>query len=309
MMRLATTSLMMISRTTMSRATMNRAANSRKVAQDARQRLRLSHARLPLRIHPLIQDETGEPTENDPVRLPQSQERRASPSVLPDRQSISEPKLEDATLPSQYRSSPSAASKRGVETQRRSGSSALSQPRDHHGDRNQTNDPKQGDAQLPGGRGEQGVGSSVAASPVQEDGASIPQSSAAMSNNDRVLADVGPSVRPSASQDPLGLQKSLGRRPRSGTDVGENHRPVDDGVREHDRGDVTGPQPKRRRISTSTPAVGETAPKRQADPHRASPRSQRTRRPTTRVVGKNCDIGGTGSRPNAFGGEDGLKPV
>ncbi|KAK4243041.1 hypothetical protein C7999DRAFT_36645 [Corynascus novoguineensis] len=87
-----------------------------------------------------------------------------------------------------------------------------------------------------------------------------------MSNNDRVLADVGPSVqpslRPSARQDRVGLEHSFGHRPRSGTDVGENHRPVKDGVREHDQEDVTQPPPKRRRISASTPAVGGTAPHR-----------------------------------------------
>lgn len=233
------------------------------------------------RRHPPVPDETGEPTEKDPVRLPQVQERRASPSVLPDHQSISGPNPKDAELRSQYRSSLSAASKRGGKTQHRSGNSALSQPRDHHGDRNQTNDRKQGGSQLPGDRDQQGVESSVAASPVQEGGASIPRSLEAMSNNDRVLADFGPSVLPSASQGLLGLQQSLGRRPRSGTNMGENQRPAEDSIGEYGQGEVTQP-PRKRHRSTPAPAAGETTPKRQADPHCASPRSQRTRRPTTR---------------------------
>ncbi|KAK4096508.1 hypothetical protein N658DRAFT_436020, partial [Parathielavia hyrcaniae] len=77
-----------------------------------------------------------------------------------------------------------------------------------------------------------------------------------MNNNDCVLADIGPPVQPSvrlsASQVPVSLQHSLGRRPRTGTDVGEKHRPVEDSVREHDRGDFTQPPRKRRRMSTST---------------------------------------------------------
>ncbi|KAK4096509.1 hypothetical protein N658DRAFT_400448, partial [Parathielavia hyrcaniae] len=48
------------------------------------------------RHHPPVPDETGEPTKNDSVRLLHVQERRASPSVVPDHQSISEPKLADA---------------------------------------------------------------------------------------------------------------------------------------------------------------------------------------------------------------------
>ncbi|KAK3304922.1 uncharacterized protein B0T15DRAFT_398837, partial [Chaetomium strumarium] len=187
------------------------------------------------RRHSPVPDETGEPTENDPVRLPQVQEHRASLSVLPDRQSISKPKPEDAKLTSQHWSSPSAASKRRGETQHWSGSSTLSQPYDHHGDRNQTIDPKQGDTWPPGDRGTRGMGSSIAASPVQEGGASVPQLPAAMSNNDRVLANVGPS----ASQGSIGLQQSLGRYPRSGTDVGENQRPAKDSIGEHGQGEVT----------------------------------------------------------------------
>ena len=227
--------------------------------------------------HLPVPDETGETTKNDPVRLLHIQERRASPSVVPDHQSISEPKPADAELRFQCRSSPSTASKHGVETQHQSGSSALSQHRNHHDDSNQTEDRKEGDSQLLGDRGEQGVGGPVATSQIRESGASIPRSSEAMSNNDRVLADVGssvqPSVQPSASQDRIRLQHSSGCHPRSGTDVGENHRPVEDGVRE--------PPRKRRRISTPDPAVGETAPKWQAN-HRASSRSRRAQRPTTR---------------------------
>ncbi|KAL2259865.1 hypothetical protein VTK26DRAFT_6315 [Humicola hyalothermophila] len=260
------------------------------------------------RRHPPVPDKTGKPSKDDPVRLLQVQERRASPSVLPHHQSISEPTPANAERRSQYRSSPSAASKHRVETQHRSGGSALAQHRNHHNDSNQTNGLKQGDARLPGGRAEQGVGSPFVASQGQGSGASVAAaalhavldrlnarldrdkfvegSSEAMSNNDRMLADVGPSlqpsVQPSASQDRVRLQHSLGRRPRSGTDVGDNPRPVEDGVREHGRGDVTQLPQKRRRISTSTPAVSETAPKGQADPHRASSRLQRTQRPTTR---------------------------
>ncbi|KAK4233784.1 hypothetical protein C8A03DRAFT_38487 [Achaetomium macrosporum] len=232
--------------------------------------------------HLPVPDETGEPTKNDPVRLLYVQERRASPSVVPDHQSISEPKPADAELRFQYQSSSSTASKHRVEKQHESGSSALSQHRDHHYDSNQTNDRKQGNSQLPGDRVEQGVGSPFVTSQVQESGASISRSSEAMSNDDRMLADVGPSVQPSASQDRVSLQHSLGRRPRSGTDVGDNHRPIEDGVREHGLGDVTQPPQKRRRISTSTPAIGETAPKRPADPHCASSRLQQTHKPTTR---------------------------
>jgi hypothetical protein len=196
---------------------------------------------------------------------------------VPDHQSISEPKPADAELRFQYWSSPSA-SKHRVETEHQSGSSALSQHRDHHDDSNQTNDRKQGDSQLPGDRGEQGVGSPVARSQIRESGASISRLSEATSNNDdRVLADVGssvqPSVQPSSSQDRIRLQHSSGRRPCSGTDVGENHRPVEDGVRE--------PPRKRYKINTPDPAVGETAPKRQAN-YRASSQSRRAQRPTTR---------------------------
>jgi hypothetical protein len=199
------------------------------------------------RRHPPVPDETGERTENDPVRLLQVQERRASPSVLPDHQSIGEPKPADVELRFQYRSPPSAASEHGAETQHRN----------HHDDSNQTNDLKQGDARLPSDRGEQSVGSSVATSQVQESGARIPRSPEAMSNNDRMLADVGPpvqpSARPSASQDRVRLQQSLGRRRRSGTDVGENHSFAEDGVKEHDRENVTQSPPKRLKISTSGP--------------------------------------------------------
>lgn len=213
--------------------------------------------------HPPGPGETGEPTKDDGIGPLQAQERRGSPSVLPDHQSISEPD-DQPCFP--YQSSPSAASEYRVETQHRSGSSALSQHGDHHDKDNQINDPKQRDARLPGDRGEQGVESSLATSQVQERGARIPRSSEAMSNNDRVLADVGPSVqpslRPSARQDRVRLEHSFGHRPRSGTDAGEKHRPVKDGVREHDREDVTQPPPKRRRISTSTPAVGGTVPHR-----------------------------------------------
>ncbi|KAL2137816.1 hypothetical protein VTI28DRAFT_8179 [Corynascus sepedonium] len=218
------------------------------------------------RRHPPVPGETGEPTENDRIRPLQVQERRASPSVLPDHQSISEPMLADAEPSFPYQSSPSAASGHGVETQHRSGSSALSQHRDRHDRNNQINDPKQRDARLPGDRGEQGVESSVATSQVQKRGARTPRSSDAMRNNNRVLPDAGPS----ASQDRVGLEHSFGHRPRSGTDVGENHRPVKDGVREHDQ--VTQPPPKRRRISTSTPAVGGTAP-HQSQRRNPKPRS------------------------------------
>ncbi|AEO58681.1 hypothetical protein MYCTH_95224 [Thermothelomyces thermophilus ATCC 42464] len=46
--------------------------------------------------HLPVPDETGEPTKNDLVRLLYIQEQQASPSVVPDHQSISEPKLADA---------------------------------------------------------------------------------------------------------------------------------------------------------------------------------------------------------------------
>ncbi|KAL2014952.1 hypothetical protein VTK56DRAFT_6729 [Thermocarpiscus australiensis] len=218
------------------------------------------------RRHPPVPDQTGESTRDDPVRLLQIQERQASLSVLPDHQSISKPKPADAY-------SPSAASKHRVETQHR----------DHQNDNNQTNDRKRGDSRMPGDRREQGVGSLAVTSQIQESWASISQSSAAMSNNDRVLADVGPSVQPSvwpsASQNRVRLQHSLGRRPSSSTDVAENHSPVEDGAREHGRGDVTQPPPKRRRISPSTSAV-ETPPKRQANLRHAGSRSQPAQRPT-----------------------------
>ncbi|KAK4232914.1 hypothetical protein C8A03DRAFT_19904, partial [Achaetomium macrosporum] len=125
--------------------------------------------------------------------------------------------------------------------------------------------------------------SSVAASPVQEGGASIPQLSAAVSNNDRVLVNVGPSMRPSVSQDPVRLQQSLGRRPRSGTDMGLDQRPADDSTGEHGREDVTQP-PRKRHRSSPTPAVGETTPKRQANLRRASSRSPPAQRPRTRHI-------------------------
>jgi hypothetical protein len=116
------------------------------------------------------------------------------------------------------------------------------------------------------------VGSPVATPQIRETGASIPRSSEAIGNNDRVLADVGssvqPYVQPSTSQDCIRLQHSSGSRLCSGTDVREN-----DGVRE--------PPRKRRRISTPDPAVGEPAPKRQTY-HRANSRSRRAQRPTTR---------------------------
>lgn len=164
------------------------------------------HQRSGSACHPSpVPDQTGEPTEDDPVRLRRVREHHASPSVIPDHQSISEPKPSDARPHVRYQSSPSAASEDEEKTQHRSGSSALPQHLDHHGDGNQTNGLNQDDARPPG----------------------------------------------------------------------DNQRPVGDGVEEHDRGDVTQPPRKRRRMSTSTPVVDETAPKR-----RASSRPQRAQRPT-----------------------------
>lgn len=191
------------------------------------------------RHHSPVTEQTGEPTEHDPVRLRRARERHASPP--PDHQSIS----------------------------------ALPQHPDHHGDSNQTNGLEQDDARLLGDKGEQGVGSFVATSQAQESGTRIPLPLEAMSNNNgRVLAN----VRPSASQDPVRRQHSLGRRTRSDTDVGKNQGLAKNGVGEHGRGEVTLPPPKRRKTSTSTPAVGETAP--QADPRCASSRLNRAQRPT-----------------------------
>jgi hypothetical protein len=77
---------------------------------DGDQRSGSAHRHLP------VSEETGEPTKNDPVRLLHFQERRASPLVVPDHQSTSEPKPADAELCFQYRSPPSTASKQGGNT-------------------------------------------------------------------------------------------------------------------------------------------------------------------------------------------------
>lgn len=207
--------------------------------------------------HPPVPDETG---------------KRASPVVL-DHQHIREPKPADA----EYLGSPSAASKHRMEKQHQPGNNPLSQHRNCSVDSNQT---KQDDSQLPGGKEEKGIGSSAATPQTRESGASISRSPEAISN-DGIPADAGASVQPSSSQDRVSPQQSPGRRPYSGTDVGDDHKPVEDSTSEHGGGDTTQP-PRKRHRDTSTPAVGQPAPKRQANLASSQPR--RSQRQTSRYV-------------------------
>ncbi|KAL2166220.1 hypothetical protein VTG60DRAFT_3108 [Thermothelomyces hinnuleus] len=134
---------------------------------------------------------------------------------------------------------------------------------------------------LPNVEGDERYPSSREAMP----GASILRLSEDGSNNDHELAIAEPSgqpcVQPSANQDRVKFQHDMGRRPRCGTDVKEDHSPVEDGVTEHGRENVIQLPRKRRRISTPTLATCEMAPKRQAYRHRASSRSPRAQRSTT----------------------------